>query len=141
MTHIVTSAGLEQFVRQVLPQIKKSRIVALSGDLGAGKTTFVSQLCRQLGVAETVQSPTFTYLNVYHAADGTPIYHFDLHRLGSVAEFFAAGFDEYVGDPQALVLVEWPEIITAYLPANALWMRFEHADDPDVRRVQVGDRP
>lgn len=90
-------------------------ILALSGDLGAGKTTFVQGLVRGLGGMESqVQSPTFVYLNEYIAR--LPVYHFDLYRLRTAQDFFSMGFDEYF-EKKGLVVIEWPERIGPLLPA------------------------
>lgn len=88
-------------------------IIALSGDLGAGKTTFIRGIASSLGADEReVCSPTFTYLNIYQGR--IPIYHFDLYRIPTEKEFEAAGFDEYL-HADGICCIEWSEKISSLL--------------------------
>lgn len=98
---------------------KDARIYTFSGSLGAGKTTLIQQMLRQLGVAESIQSPTYTYVCRYQAQDGRKILHFDLYRLRSVDDFIQAGFDEYLYDDSNICFIEWPEIIVSLTQARA----------------------
>ncbi len=84
-------------------------IIILSGDLGAGKTTFAKGLAKGLGIKSTVTSPTFTILNEYQGK--MPLYHFDMYRLSSCEEAFALGFETYFNHKKlpGIVLVEWAE--------------------------------
>ncbi len=91
------------------------RIWILEGTLGAGKTTLVQAMLKEWGVQGPVQSPTYSYVSIYRLADKT-IYHFDLYRLTSADDFIQAGFDEYLYDEHAVVLIEWPEIVRSLLP-------------------------
>lgn len=94
--------------------------IALTGTLGAGKTTLVRALCERLGVSEDdICSPTYAYMNEYAAHNQTTIYHFDIYRISGVEEFHALGFEEYVhpdaaGTPR-IVIIEWPERIAEIL--------------------------
>ena len=107
---------LPHFVQTtLLPLTKKYRIFTFTGPLGAGKTTTIKEILRQSGIKETVTSPTFGYVNSYKNAQETTLYHFDLYRIGSLDEFIAAGFDEYLNAPQSLCFIEWPEIIKPLL--------------------------
>ncbi len=84
-------------------------IVLLTGDLGAGKTTFVKEVVAALGCEDLVTSPTFTLLNTYDAK--FPIYHFDMYRLASAEEASSVGFEEYFDKSRldGVCFVEWPE--------------------------------
>lgn len=93
------------------------KVVLFFGDMGAGKTTLIKAICRQLGVADEVSSPTFALVNEYQSGNGTPIYHFDLYRLTAEEEALDFGVDEYL-DSGCLCLVEWPEKILNFLPHN-----------------------
>ncbi|HBL98417.1 TPA: tRNA (adenosine(37)-N6)-threonylcarbamoyltransferase complex ATPase subunit type 1 TsaE [Candidatus Dependentiae bacterium] len=90
-------------------------VLAFSGPLGAGKTTMVQSILKQVGVDEVIQSPTFTYVVTYEAQDGTLYHHFDLYRLSSVEDFLVSGFDEYLFQAGSKALIEWPEVIEPLL--------------------------
>lgn len=96
------------------PLIAKKTIFTLEGPLGAGKTTLVRALLKQLGVKEVITSPTFTYVNAY-TIDSITVYHFDLYRIESVDEFIEMGFDEYLSDEDTISFIEWPEVIEQLL--------------------------
>jgi len=90
------------------------RIIAFKGDMGAGKTTFIKVLCKELGVEDIVTSPTFSIVNEY-AAGAETVYHFDFYRIKNLQEAYDIGYEEYFysGD---VCLVEWPERIEELLP-------------------------
>lgn len=98
-------------------------ILALFGELGAGKTTFVQGLALGLGIQDPIQSPTFTYLNLYEAP--LPLYHFDLYRLKNSSDFLALGFEEYF-DKGGIVAIEWSERIAPLLPLNTISITFSY---------------
>jgi tRNA threonylcarbamoyladenosine biosynthesis protein TsaE len=95
-------------------QNNKSRKIAFYGDLGAGKTTLIKEICRSIGAANIVSSPTFTILNQYHH-NSDLIYHFDFYRLRDPLEIFELGFEEYFYS-DSYVFIEWPEKINELLP-------------------------
>lgn len=101
------------------------RIWTLQGSLGAGKTTLVQSMLRLWGVQGPIVSPTYSYVTIYRLAQKT-VYHFDLYRLTSTNDFMQAGFDEYLQDPQGIVLIEWPEIIQAVLPLPVCAVAIEY---------------
>ena len=108
----VEVASLEQtksLATAFAQMLKEPAVVLLTGDLGAGKTTFVKEVVAALGGTDLVTSPTFTLLNVYDAK--FPIYHFDMYRLSSAEEASGVGFDEYFDKSQldGVCFVEWPE--------------------------------
>lgn len=97
----------------------QSNIFAFYGQMGVGKTTFIKALCKELGVTDVVNSPTFTIVNEYVSAKGFPVYHFDFYRINKEKEAYDIGVDEYFsGD--GLNLIEWPEKIPNILPSCAL---------------------
>ena len=108
--------------------------IALTGDLGCGKTTFVKGLARGLGVDSRypVTSPTFTLVNEYPADRGLRLCHLDLYRLGSVAELTHIGFDDLF-DTDAVIVVEWPALLKSDRFAFDLELVFEF--DCDYNRV------
>ncbi len=120
-------------------------LVLLHGDLGAGKTTLAQGIARGLGVAEPVQSPTFTLVNELdgRTPDGRPIrlYHLDLYRLaGDDAELDSFGFDDYLAPPDGVALVEWPERATGRLPDCYLLVRLESLGE-GRRRLAIESIP
>lgn len=100
-------------------------ILALSGDLGAGKTTFVQGVALGLQIEAPIQSPTFIYLNRY--AGKLSLFHFDLYRTRSEEDFLGLGFDEYF-EVDGVCAIEWPERIFPILPQNTLHISFSHQD-------------
>src|SRR5262249_40233900 len=103
-------------------------IIALGGDLGSGKTTFIRGIAEGIGGVDLriICSPTFTLLNIY--AGNVPIYHFDLYRLPYPEEFFLAGFDEYF-QSGGICCIEWAEKITGYLPDSTLFIDFSYTGE------------
>jgi tRNA threonylcarbamoyladenosine biosynthesis protein TsaE len=112
-------------------------VIAISGELGSGKTVLAQGIAAGLGVAEEVGSPTFLLLREY-GSGRLPLYHFDVYRLGSSRELDELGFDEYVDGP-GLVLVEWAEKAAALLPPACLRVRLEKdlAKGPDYRKAVI----
>jgi len=104
-------------------------IFTFTGPLGAGKTTLIGRMLAHLGVTQAVTSPTFTYMQMYAAADGKVVYHFDLYRIDSVNAFVAAGFDEYLYQPNSLVFIEWPEVIMSLITRPACHIDLEYHDE------------
>ncbi len=116
-------------------ELSANALVALCGDLGSGKTTFIRGIAEGIGGIDlrTICSPTFTLLNVY---PGTlPLYHFDLYRLPHATEFFNAGFDEYFY-AGGICLIEWAEKIQEYLPASTLFLDFSYSGSTQ-REIEI----
>lgn len=109
----VSLSGLAQVAAAFLAEAGSGSIVELHGEMGAGKTTFVAECGRCLGVEE-VSSPTFAIVNEYHLPERGRMFHFDLYRLNSAAELADIGFEEYL-DQGALVFIEWPEVAAPWL--------------------------
>ncbi len=126
---------LPQVAQQIVALTKQYPIIAISGTLGAGKTTLVQAVLNQLGITGVLTSPTFNYVNIYQSADKT-IYHFDLYRIKSVQEFLVAGFDEYIFDPQGISIIEWPEVIAPLLTKNCCFITIDY-DGPDARMMTI----
>ena len=103
---------LPEVARRILKNCGSKKI-AFYGSLGAGKTTLIKEICKQLEVKQLVSSPTFTILNEYEGLD--KIYHFDFYRIKKTNEVFDLGFEEYFFSDN-YVFIEWPEIIEDFLP-------------------------
>lgn len=112
-------------------------LVTLEGDLGAGKTSMVQAICRGLGVAEPVTSPTFALIHEY-TVPRARVVHCDLYRLESPQAVASLGLDEMLADPHAIVLVEWPDRAGAMLAAPTLQLSLGHlAEDDGLRTCAV----
>jgi len=109
-------------------------VVALTGDLGAGKTCFIRGLARGLDVRQPVSSPTFVLVNQY--AGRVPVYHLDAYRTGSLTEVLDLGFDEYVsGD--GVTVIEWADTLRPLIPADAVWVHIAGLGD-EPRTISIG---
>lgn len=116
-------------------ELRGGDTVALSGDLGSGKTRFIKGICSGLGVTEHVASPTFTLINEYRAGD-LAVYHFDFYRLKSVQEIIALGFEEYVtGD--GICLIEWAEKASPLLPGTRYSVGFRLGPESNTREIAI----
>ena len=130
--------SIEQAAREFIDYISssdeiQSNIFAFYGKMGAGKTTFITALCHELGVKEdVVNSPTFTIVNEYKSAKGFPIYHFDFYRLNKPQEAYDIGIEEYFAS-NGLCLMEWPEKIEEILPESTVRVNIEEL--PDKSRI------
>ncbi len=112
-------------------------VVALFGPMGAGKTTLIREMASQMGVEDTVTSPTFALINQYMDAEGNTINHFDFYRINKLSEAYDMGYEEYFysGD---LCLVEWPEKIEELLPDDALRVTISpDPEDEDSRTITI----
>lgn len=104
------------------------KVIALHGEMGAGKTTFIHALCEAMGVKDVVTSPTFSIINQYKTIKGETIYHIDLYRIKDEQEAANAGVEDclYSGD---ICLVEWPEKAPGIFPEDTLHITISSVDD------------
>ena len=116
----------------LLGEHKGSRIFALYGEMGAGKTTFVRELCKSLGCTDIVLSPTFTLINEYFRPGNEPMYHFDFYRINTLIEVFDFGIEEYLTG-EYYCFLEWPGKIESILPEGTLEVRI--TVNPDGSRT------
>lgn len=112
------------------------RIILLEGDLGAGKTTFVQALCRQLGSVEAVTSPTFSLINEYRDRAGMPIFHIDLYRLERIDDALQIGIEDYLASG-AWCLIEWPELIASLIDTTVSLRVHITAEKDGSRKVRI----
>lgn len=126
-----TEKFAEDFVAKLTPKKDEATLVALSGELGSGKTTFVQCVARALGVKENITSPTFVLIKSYQFTKGDfqTIYHLDAYRLESGEELAKLDFEEIVADPKNLIFLEWPGNVSEVLPANYLTIKFSFIDE------------
>lgn len=122
------------FAIKLAKHIKPSDVIALEGDLGAGKTTFTKGLAEGLGIKRVVNSPTFTIIKEYQGT--VPLYHMDVYRLEDSYEDL--GFDEYF-EGNGLTVVEWAHIIEEQLPRELLTIYLKHGEN-DTREITLVPR-
>lgn len=117
---------------------KPGTIIALDGDLGAGKTVFAKGYALGLGILEMVVSPTFTLMHEYKKGR-LPFFHFDAYRLSEPEEMFTLGFEEYFFDG-GVSLIEWAGKIRELIPPDALWIQIlkDVSVNPDLRKILIG---
>ena len=123
-------------------QLHGHKVFAFSGEMGAGKTTFIHYLCDHLGVQDAVSSPTFALINEYHFTDAgkdRTIYHLDWYRLRDTAEAINAGMEDCIitaNTTSAICLIEWPEKAIELLPRQYLWISIDSIS-PSEREMTI----
>jgi len=122
---------INKTAQEFIDQIGNRTIFAFNGSMGAGKTTFIKAICETLGVKETVNSPTFSIVNEYEAADGRIIYHFDCYRINKIQEALDLGAEEYLYSGN-LCFIEWAENIAPLLPDSIV--------NVDIVEMENGER-
>ncbi len=133
----ITSLNVEETQRIAAALAKvvvPGTVIALEGDLGAGKTHFTQGLARGLGVGEAVTSPTFNVMSVYDQGR-LPLYHFDLYRLEDALELEDIAFYDYV-EADGVSCIEWAAKFPEEIPAQALWISITTRED-NVRSIEV----
>lgn len=131
-----TLEELPQAAKAFIDAMGEDRIFAFEGGMGVGKTTFISEVCRQLGAPDDLGSPTFSIVNEYEARDGNPIYHFDFYRLETPQEALDMGAEDYFYSGN-LCLMEWPDRIGGLLPEDTVTVRIEETPD-GARHLTMG---
>lgn len=115
----VSPDDLGMVARALLDAHPQARIFAFYGSMGSGKTTFIKALCKVLGVADTVNSPSFAIVNQYISGEGAPVFHFDFYRIKKPEEALDIGYEDYFFSGYHC-FVEWPEKIEHLLPGEAV---------------------
>lgn len=134
-TSTSSESETEALGRRLAERLRPGDVVALFGQLGAGKTVLTKGLCAGLGVdAELVTSPTFTILHEY-TTGRLPVYHFDAYRVERLEELFDLGYEDYFFNGGVCV-VEWADKVDEILPAEALRIRINH-EQGNARRIEL----
>lgn len=129
MEIIITDTGdLRRAAREFIDQMGNDRIFAFYGAMGAGKTTFIKAVSRELGSVDVAKSPSFTIINEYVTADGDVIYHFDFFRIEKPEEAYDFGIEEYLQSDN-ICLMEWPERIEELLPDETVRIHIRVQED------------
>ncbi len=135
---ITTPAELKVLGQRIQSACREPRPLALVGNLGAGKTTFVQVLATTLAIADSVTSPTFTLINEYRAQSATLI-HADLYRLNATEEIISLGLVDYFHAPNTWTVVEWADRAPEIFPEDTLWLQFEPVEDKRVVTIRTHD--
>lgn len=122
---------INETARQFIEQIRENTVFAFNGLMGAGKTTFIKAICEELGVTETVNSPTFSIVNEYEGNNGRIIYHFDCYRINKIEEALEIGIEEYLYSGN-LCFIEWAENIASLLPDSIV--------NVEIKELENGER-
>jgi tRNA threonylcarbamoyladenosine biosynthesis protein TsaE len=126
---------LQETARLLIQNFPEDRVFAFYGAMGAGKTTFIKAICKELGSSDYVTSPTFALINEYSTSNGSLIYHFDFYRIKKLEEAFDLGYEDYIYSGN-YCLIEWPEMIEQLLPDGIIEVRICETDD-NVRLIEA----
>ncbi len=120
--------SIHQTAKEFIAAMGEHKVFLFYGSMGAGKTTFIRAICEELGVKESVNSPTFAIINEYKSGNGDPIFHFDFYRINKEEEAFDFGYEDYFYSGN-LCFVEWPEKIINLLPDDAVKVSIQELPD------------
>ena len=139
--HILIKSNSEQetedFATSLAQKLEPGCVIALHGNLGAGKTVFSRGFARGLNIIEPVSSPTYTIIQEYPLAKGKWFFHLDLYRIDTPQAALAFGVDEYLEMPEAYTIIEWPERIDILLPEHTIHIDIKH-DGEETRIISSG---
>lgn len=125
--------SIDQAAKEFVRSMGDNTVFAFYGKMGAGKTTFIKALCKELGVEDEVNSPTFAIINEYRSETTAElIYHFDFYRIKKLDEVYDLGYEDYFYCG-AICLIEWPELIEELLPTDTVRVKIE--EQPDGSRL------
>ena len=123
----------ERFAEEFSKNLSGNEIIAMYGDLGAGKTCFTRGLARGLGVEDGVSSPTFAIVNEYSGQ--YPIYHFDMYRIEDWNDLESIGFFDYINN--GVIIIEWSENIEGALPSEVIKVYIDKNDNENERLIKI----
>ena len=119
---------IQEAAKAFVANMGDDTVFAFYGKMGAGKTTFVKAICEELGVEDTITSPTFAIVNEYRSdLAGELIYHFDFYRIKKLDEVYDMGYEDYFYSG-AICFIEWPELIEELLPGNTVKVSIEELE-------------
>lgn len=133
----------KEFAAQYAHNLIGGEVLALSGDLGAGKTTFTQGLAEGLGVKDKITSPTFVLMKQYkvtsHQSLVTSLVHIDAYRMQDEMDALSIGLTDYFNKPDTVTVIEWPENIIKILPNNTIWINFKHINE-NTREIVISNK-
>ena len=140
--HTFSIHSLEEYpaaAKWFITFLQQGNIFAFYGKMGTGKTTFIKSLCEELGVEDTINSPTFAIVNEYEDRDANTIFHFDFYRIKSLTEVYNMGYEEYFYS-NAYCFIEWPELVEELLPEEHIRVDItEEVDGSRTIKVTIND--
>ena len=119
---------IDSAAASIVDALGQTRKVAFAGEMGAGKTTLIQSICKNLGVRDIVNSPTFALINEYFTEEGESIYHFDLYRIEEVEELYDIGYEDYFYS-DSWCFIEWPEKAMELMPDDLLLLHIDVLED------------
>jgi len=122
---------LREYGHTLAYRLEAGDVIALTGELGAGKTTLTKAIAEGLGVTDTVTSPTFTLINEYYSGR-LPLFHFDVYRLTDASELETLGYEEYFFG-KGVTVIEWADLVSDYIPDTAIKIKIERGNSDDDR--------
>jgi len=126
---------LDEVAKDIVASLGERKIILFYGEMGSGKTTLIKEICRQLGVTDSMSSPTYALVNEYDCPKGK-IYHFDLYRVKNLEECLDIGMEEYLYSGN-YCLIEWPDMAASLYPEDVVKVRIE--GNEDLRAIVAGN--
>lgn len=127
---------LSDLAKELIANYGDKKVWAFEGEMGAGKTTLIQSVLKELGIKELEGSPTYSLVNVYDTDSNRSIYHFDLYRLESLEEAIDIGIEDMIYS-DGLSLIEWPEIAKDLLPGETIWFKLSILEENQNRVLKV----
>ncbi|MGL4534225.1 MAG: tRNA (adenosine(37)-N6)-threonylcarbamoyltransferase complex ATPase subunit type 1 TsaE [Fusobacteriaceae bacterium] len=134
MKKIVSFDEINEIAKKLANYVKENTVIALIGDLGTGKTSFVKTFAKEFGVQENLKSPTFNYYLEYKSGK-MPLYHFDVYRLTEAEEIYEIGYEDCLNSG-GVAIIEWADIIETELPKEYIEIKFYHLDE-EKRKIEI----
>ncbi len=122
-----------KFAHEFIKLINEGDVIVLNGDLGVGKTFFVTRICECYNIKKT-SSPSFAIVNIYEGSK--KIYHFDFFRIKREEELYDIGFEEYLTDPEAIIFIEWGNIVPQIIPRKRIEINFNFVNETS-REIEI----
>lgn len=130
---------LEDISEEILRTYKDDRIFIFRGELGAGKTTLIKAICKQLHVIDQTNSPSFAIINEYNTSGKLKLYHFDFYRIKTLEEVFDIGYEEYFYSGN-YCFIEWPELVEEILPKEYVEIKISWDINTNLRNIYVSKK-
>ncbi len=138
MSNIYTEKALSGLASDIAAKLKGHENIYLSGELGAGKTTFTKKLLAHLGVKSSVKSPSYQIIDIHNIDDTKKVAHIDLYRLDDINDIAILGLEDILDDQNTIAVIEWPERAEHLLPEPNHHLHFTHRS-PDTRTIEINN--